>query len=112
MCKRIILFLSFQSLYLLGLANSPAAMTCGGGVLVTKSCMTLATPWTVGCQAPLSMGFPRQEYWSGSPFSSPGDLPDPGIKLRSLVLQADSLPSELPGKFTLVTYFIHGISSV
>ena len=58
------------------------------------------------------MGFPRQEYWSGSPFSSPGDLPDPGIKLRSLVLQADSLPSELPGKFTLVTYFIHGISSV
>ena len=58
------------------------------------------------------MGFPRQEYWSGSPFSSPGDLPDPGIELRSLALQADSLPSELPGKLTLVIYFIHGISRV
>ena len=39
-----------------------------------------ATPWTVACQAPLSMGFPRQEYWSGLPFLSPGDLPDPGIE--------------------------------
>ena len=44
------------------------------------------------------MGFSRQEYWSGLPFSSPGDLPDPGIEPRSPVLQADSLPSELPGK--------------
>ena len=42
-----------------------------------------ATPWTVGHQAPLSMGFPRQEYWNGLPFPSPGDLPDPGIKPRS-----------------------------
>ena len=41
-----------------------------------------ATPWTVACQAPLSVGFPRQEYWSGLPFPSPGDLPDPGIKPR------------------------------
>ena len=39
-----------------------------------------ATPWTVSCRAPLPMGFPRQEYWSGSPFPSPGDLPDPGIE--------------------------------
>ena len=45
---------------------------------VTKSFHTLSTPWTVACQAPLSMGFPRQESWSGSPFPSPGDLPDPG----------------------------------
>jgi hypothetical protein len=44
------------------------------------------------------MGFSRQEYWSGLGFSFPGDLPDPGIKAGSLVLQADSLPSELPGK--------------
>ena len=44
---------------------------------------TSATPWTVACQAPLSMGFPRQEYWSGLPFPSPGDLPDPGIKPTS-----------------------------
>ena len=44
---------------------------CGGGDLVTKSCPTLATPWTVACQAPLSMGFSRQEHWSGLPFPSP-----------------------------------------
>ena len=60
------------------------------------SCVQLfATPWTVACQAPLSMGFFRQEYWSGLPFPSPGDLPDPGIKHtspRSPALQTDSLP--------------------
>ena len=55
------------------------------------------TPWTAARQAPLSMGFPRQEYWSGLPFPSPGDLPDPGIRLRSPALQ-DSLLSEPPGK--------------
>ena len=58
------------------------------------------TPWSVACQAPLSMGFFRQEYWSGLPFSYPGDLPNPGMKPRSPVLQADSLPSEPPGKPT------------
>ena len=47
------------------------------------------------------MGFPRQDYWNGLPFPSLGDLPDPGIKLRSPVSQADSLPSELPGKPTI-----------
>ena len=56
------------------------------------------TPWTVACQAPLSMGFSRQEYWSGLPCPSPGDLPNPGIKPRSSALQVDSLPSEPPGK--------------
>ena len=56
------------------------------------------TPWTVAYQAPLSMGFPRQEYWSGVPLPSPGDLPDPGIKPWSPALQADSLLSEPPGK--------------
>ena len=70
----------------------------GGGDLVTKSCPNLATPRTVAYQAPLSMGFSRQEYWSGLPFSSPGDLPDPGIKPRSPALQADSLLTELGGK--------------
>ena len=49
----------------------------------------------VACQAPLSMGFSRQEYWSGLPFPSPGDLPDPGIKLGSPALQTDDLPTEL-----------------
>ena len=72
----------------------------GGGGLVTKSCLTLATPWTVACQAPLSMGFSWQECWSGLPFPSPGDLPDPGIELMSPTLQADSLLAELWGKPT------------
>ena len=57
-----------------------------------------ATPWTVAHQAPLPMGFPRQEYWSGFPFPSPGHLPDTGIKLGSSALEADSLPSEPPEK--------------
>ena len=57
-----------------------------------------ATPWTVAHQAPPSMGFSRKEYWSGLPFPSPGDLPDPGIEPRSPTLQADSLTSEPPGK--------------
>ena len=57
-----------------------------------------ATPWTVACQAPLFMGFSRQEYWSGLPFPSPGDLPNPGIKPGSPALQTDTLPSEPPGK--------------
>ena len=57
-----------------------------------------AIPWTVARQAPLSMGFPRQEYWSGLPVPSPEDLPDPGVEPGSCVLQADSLPSGAPGK--------------
>ena len=69
-----------------------------GGVLAAKFCLTFATPLTAACQAPLSVGFSRQEYWSGLPFSSPGDLPDPGIEPGSPALQADSLPTELPGK--------------
>ena len=70
-------------------------MEDGGGGLVTKSCPTLVTPWTVACQAPLSVGFSIQEYWSGLPFPSPGDLPDPGIKPMSPALQAHSSPTEL-----------------
>ena len=50
------------------------------GGLVAKSCLTLVTPGTIACQAPLSMGFPRQEYWSGLPFPSPGELLNPGIE--------------------------------
>ena len=57
-----------------------------------------ATPWTIAYQAPLSMEFSRQEYWSGLPFPSPGDLPDSGMEPRSPALQADALPSEPPGK--------------
>ena len=57
-----------------------------------------ATPWTIAYQAPPSMGFSRQEYWSGLPFPSPGDLPDPGIESGFPALQADALTSEPPGK--------------
>ena len=66
-----------------------------GHGLVTKSLLTLATSWTVARQAPLSRGFPRQEYWSGLPFPSPGDLPNSGTESRSPTLQVDSLPTEL-----------------
>ena len=67
----------------------------GAGGLVAKSFPTLETPQTVACQAPLSMGFSRQEYWSGLLFPSPGDLPNPEIEPKSPALQADSLPTEL-----------------
>ena len=58
--------------------------------IVAKLCQTLVTPLTVACQAPLSMGFSRQEYWSGLPYPSLGDLPDLGIKPRPSALQAHS----------------------
>ena len=68
------------------------------------SCVQLfATLWTIVCQTPLSMGFPRQEYWSGLPFYSPGDLPAPETEAASPVypaLQTNSLPTEPPGKPT------------
>ena len=70
-----------------------------GGGLVTKLCPTLAISWTVACQAPLSVGFSRQEYWSGLPFPSPGDLPDPGIEPVSPALAGGFFttePSEKP----------------
>ena len=57
-----------------------------------------ATPWTVALQAPLSMGFCRQEYWSGLPFSSPEDLPNPGIETSSPALAGGFFTSEPPGK--------------
>ena len=60
-----------------------------------------ATPWTAASQAPLSMGFSRQEYWSGLPFPSPGDLPDSGIEPGSPALKVDALPSKPPGKLPI-----------
>ena len=65
---------------------------------VTQSCPTVCDPWTVAHQASPSMGFSRQEYWSGLPFPSPGDLLDPGIEPRSPTLQADTLTWDPPGK--------------
>ena len=73
----------------LGLLLGCAVLSCG---------LLFSTPWIAAPQAPLSMGFRRQEYWRRLPFLSPGDLPNPGIEPRSPALQADSLPSEPPGK--------------
>ena len=70
-----------------------------------SSVRLFATPWTVVCQAPLSIGFSRQEYWSGLPIPPPGGLSDSGIEHRSSALQADSLPSEPPGKPTTAIWF-------
>ena len=67
-------------------------------VLSHSSCVwVFATPWAIALQAPLSMGFSRQEYWSGLPCPPPGDLPNPGIEPGSSALQANSLPSEQQG---------------
>ena len=81
----------------------PAA---SGGGLVIMLCLTLETPWTVACQSPLSLGFPRQEYWTGLPFPSPEDLPNPGIEPESPALHAYSLPTELRGKPRTTRYHI------
>ena len=62
--------------------------------MCAQLCCSVATPWTVACQAPLSMGFSKQEYWSGLSFPTPGDLPDPGIEPASLVSPA--LAVQLP----------------
>ena len=70
---------------------------------VAQSCLTLCDP-VEAHQAPLSMEFSRKEYWNGQSFPSPGDFYDPGIGPRSSTLQADSLPSEPPGKFNVIIY--------
>ena len=69
-------------------------------VLITLSCLTLCDPTDWGSPGSLSMGFSRQEYWSGLPFPSPGDLPDPGIKPRPPALQTPSLLCEPARKFS------------
>ena len=80
----------------------------GGGGLLAQLYPTLATSSTAVCQASLSMEFSRQEHWSGLPFPTPGDLPNPGIEPGSPTLQADSLPSEPPGKSHIVIVKRHG----
>ena len=76
---------------------------CGGDF--TKLCLTLVTPWTITHQAPLSMGFPRQEYCSELPFPSPGDLLDPEIEPVSPALQANSLSIQYMALF--FSFFFH-----
>ena len=70
---------------------------CAVWSVVTRLCLTLATPWTAAQQVPLSVGFPTKEYWSRLPFPSPGNLPDPGIEPLSSTLQVDSSTTEHQG---------------
>jgi len=65
---------------------------------------SFATPWTVALQAPLSMGFPRQEYWNGLPFPSPGSLPNPGTEAGTPALAERFFTTELPGKLNKKSY--------
>ena len=73
------------------------ASICKDKVKLLSHVQLFATPWTVAHQAPPSIEFSRQEHWSGLPFPSPGDLPNPGIEPGSPTLQADALQSEPPG---------------
>ena len=73
-------------------------LTSGSVQFSSVASDSLRPPWTVAYEAPQSMGFSSQEYWSGLPFPSPGDLPDPGVEPRSPALQADALPSQPPSK--------------
>ena len=100
-------FIGFNPTYQLVSSSQPNISTCKPLTTtyevgeVKWSCSVVsdsATPWTVARQAPLSMGFSRQEYWSGLPFPSPGDLPNPGIEPGSPALQADALSFETPRK--------------
>ena len=79
-------------------------------VFVAQSCPTLYNRWFAACQAPLSMWLPRQGYWSGLPFTSPGDLPDPGIEPGSPALQADSLPTMWNEHSCMVILIFFGIA--
>ena len=87
---------------------------CAIQLLFSCSVMSdsFANPWTVSCQAPLAMGFSRQEYWSGLPFPPPGDLPDLGLALMFLTLVGRSLTTEPPGepkysRCLLLNYFVY-----
>ena len=104
--RRTIIFLFFSSLYLqlsdeiwsssLNTQWQHCLKLSTAECEIIQLCPTLC--WTVAFQAPPSMGFSRQEYWSGLPFPSTGDLPNPGLEPRFPTLQADTLPSEPPGK--------------
>ena len=93
----------FRSVGPVGTGSNPSSVTyssvcTAASTKAIQLCLTLCDPRTIAHQAPLSMGFSRQEYWGGLPFPSPGDLPNLGIEPRSSALQADSLTSEPPGK--------------
>ena len=110
-CRKVSVYQFYSSSFILDyprFSSDINSLLCE--VLISQSlCLVrlFATPWTVVQQVPLSMGFSRQEYWSGLPFPSLGDLPDPGIEPRSPALQADSFSSEPSGKHYVKTYFDH-----
>ena len=81
-------------------------LMCSSTCWVAYLCLLFVTPWIVPHQVTLSMGFPRQEYWSWLLFPSSGDLPDPGIKPGSPILQADALPSEPPEGVPMRTWYL------
>ena len=80
------------------------------GAKSLQLCLTLVTLWTAACQAPLSMGFSRQKFWSGLPFPSPGDFSDPGVKPASFALAGGFLTTEPPGKF-LHKFILHHLDN-
>ena len=80
--------------------------------LVVKLYLILATPWTVARQVPLSMGFPRQEYWRGLPFTSPGDLPNPRMSPVSPALAGGFFTAEPPGKWYFLTRLFEQIKGI
>ena len=86
-------------------AGGADSISGGNGGLVTKSCLTLVTPWTAAHQASLSMGFPRQESWNGSPFAPPRNLPYPRIEPVSPALIGSFLIAAPPGKPTCLLAF-------
>ena len=90
-------------------ARRPSKTLVKRKVKVTKLCPTLETPWTVACQAPLSMGFSRQECWSGFPFPSPGDLLDPGIEPSLLHCRQILYQLSYEGSPNLIEIFINSI---
>ena len=81
----------------LGMSRGLQVRVGGGCVVLSRSVLSLCDRWTVAPQAPLYLGFLRQEYWSDLPFPPPRDLSDPGKDPTSPVLEADSLPPEPPG---------------
>ena len=98
------LFLCFLAICMSSTEKCPLIFAAAAAKSL-QSCPTLCNPMNCTHQVPLSMEFSRQEYWSGLPFTSPGDLPNPRIKHQFLALHADSLPSEPPGKPTVKRHF-------
>ena len=92
-----------DSFHITGALTHKLRLSCVCVYLSFSRVQLLATPWTIACQAPLSMGFSKQEHWRGLPFPSPGDLPNSGIEFRSPILQVDSLPSE-PSRYLTSIY--------